>query len=91
MYFVTILDLIVFQSVSCFDLADSGIGVYSVDPGSVETPIYRHFPLLQNPILRAIQKPLRFIVIRTPIQGAQSILHCALSPTLEDESGLYYW
>jgi hypothetical protein len=52
--------------------------------------MYRHFPFLTNPILKAIQKPIRFIVVRSPIQGAQTILHCALSPNLSSETGLYY-
>nr|CAH0103023.1 unnamed protein product [Daphnia galeata] len=69
---------------------ERGVNVYSVDPGSVETPMYRHFPFLTNPILKAIQKPIRFIVVRSPIQGAQTILHCALSPNLSSETGLYY-
>ncbi|EFX87897.1 hypothetical protein DAPPUDRAFT_311307 [Daphnia pulex] len=69
---------------------DRGIRAYSVDPGSVETPMYRHFPFLTNPILKAIQKPIRFIVVRSPFQGAQTVLHCALSPKLGSETGLYY-
>jgi hypothetical protein len=73
-----------------FVLTDRGIRVYSVDPGSVETPMYRHFPFLTNPILKAIQKPIRFIVVRSPFQGAQTVLHCALSPKLGSETGLYY-
>ena len=71
-------------------LADKEVRVFSVDPGSVETPIYRHFPFLQNPILKLIQKPIRFIVIRNPFQGSQTIFHCALSPHLKEESGLLY-
>lgn len=72
-------------------LKDRRIHVYSVDPGSVETPIYRHFPFIWNSFLWAIQKPIRFIIIRTPLQGAQTILHCALSSKLGDDTGLFYW
>jgi retinol dehydrogenase-12 len=59
--------------------------LYSVDPGSVETP-NRHFPFLIDPILKAIHKPIRFIVVRSLFQGAQTVLHFALSPKLGD-----YW
>ena len=64
--------------------------MFSVDPGSVETPIYRHFPYLQNYFLKALQKPIRYIVIRSPIQGAQTVLHCALFPNTNNETGCYY-
>lgn len=75
---------------SLLRITERDINVYSVDPGSVETSIYRHFPFLQNPILRALQRPIRFIVVRTPFQGAQTVLHCALSPNVIKETGLYY-
>lgn len=73
-----------------FCITERTINVYSVDPGSVETSIYRHFPFLQNPILKALQRPIRYIVVRTPLQGAQTVLHCAVSPHLSKETGLYY-
>ncbi len=88
-YYITVI-FISINYYFCFVLTERGIHVYSVDPGSVETPMYRHFPFLQNPILKAIQKPIRFIVIRSPFQGAQTVLHCALSPKLGSETGLYY-
>ncbi|XP_049547679.1 retinol dehydrogenase 12-like [Anopheles darlingi] len=57
----------------------SGVSVHCIDPGNVETPIYRHFPPLANPVLYYLQKPLRFFLIKTPREGAQGILYCVLS------------
>lgn len=68
--------------------SDRQISVCSVDPGSVETPIYRHFPLLTHWLLKALQAPIRHIVIKNPVQGSQTILHCAL--TSQPTSGGYF-
>lgn len=84
------LCLLLYAKTLAKHMKDKEVRVFSVDPGSVETPIYRHFPFLQNPILKLIQKPIRFIVIRNPFQGSQTIFHCALSPHLKEESGLLY-
>ncbi|XP_066245252.1 retinol dehydrogenase 12-like [Euwallacea similis] len=66
----------------------SNIIVNAVNPGNVETPIYRHFPALANPWLFAIQKPIRLLVVKTPKQGCQSILHALL--TTNTSTGQYY-
>ena len=62
----------------------------SVDPGNVETRIYRNFPFLSNPILYALQKPIRLLVMKTPWEGAQGILHALLAPSLSKTSGKYF-
>ncbi|XP_032789364.2 retinol dehydrogenase 12-like isoform X2 [Daphnia magna] len=84
------LCLLLYSKILAQRCKERTINVYSVDPGSVETSIYRHFPFLQNPILKALQRPIRYIVVRTPLQGAQTVLHCAVSPHLSKETGLYY-
>lgn len=57
----------------------SNIIVNAVNPGNVETPIYRYFPPLSNPFLYAIQWPMRLLVIKNPHQGAQTALHTLLA------------
>lgn len=70
----------------CF--LDTNVIVNAVDPGSVETPIYRNFPQLSNPWLFALQWPIRKIVIKSPKQGAQTLLHALL--TSNRSTGQYY-
>lgn len=53
--------------------------IHCVDPGNTETSIYRTFPQLSDPVLFAVQKPLRFFIIKTPYEAAQSILHIVLT------------
>lgn len=60
-------------------LHSSNIIVNAVNPGNVETPIYRYFPPLSNPFLYAIQWPMRLLVIKNPHQGAQTALHTLLA------------
>jgi len=84
------LCLLLYTQILADRLKDQGITVFSIDPGSVETQIYRHFPYLQNYVLKILQKPIRYIVIRSPIQGSQTVLHCALFPNVDKETGLYY-
>uniref|UniRef100_A0AAG5D2J4 Dehydrogenase with different specificities related to short-chain alcohol dehydrogenase n=1 Tax=Anopheles atroparvus TaxID=41427 RepID=A0AAG5D2J4_ANOAO len=57
----------------------NGVSVHCVDPGNVETAIYRHFPHLANRVLFCLQKPLRIFLIKTPYEGAQGILFAVLS------------
>jgi len=89
-YSISKLCLLLYSQNLADRFKDQGITVFSVDPGSVETPIYRHFPYLQNYFLKALQKPIRYIVIRSPIQGSQTVIHCALFPNSNNETGLYY-
>ncbi|XP_046401445.1 retinol dehydrogenase 12-like isoform X2 [Ischnura elegans] len=79
------LCLILFTKKLAGKLCDLGVTVDAVDPGNVETNIFRHFPYLNNPILFAIQKPIRLLVIKTPEEGAQSVIHAVLRPTNSSE------
>ncbi|XP_050070463.1 uncharacterized protein LOC126558484 [Anopheles maculipalpis] len=53
--------------------------VHCIDPGNVETAIFRHFPPLANRLLFYLQKPLRILLIKTPHEGAQGVLYAVLS------------
>lgn len=59
-------------------LADSTVSIHCVDPGNVETGIYRSFPPLANKVLFYLQKPLRILLIKTPREGVQGILYALL-------------
>lgn len=54
------------------------ISVHCVDPGNVETNIFRNFPPLSTPLWYYLQKPIRVWCIKTPKEGAQSILYALL-------------
>ncbi|CAL1296915.1 unnamed protein product [Larinioides sclopetarius] len=69
-------------------LQGTGVNVYAVSPGMVWTNLGRHVAISWWKIIALA--PIAWLFIRTPYQGAQTILHCAISEEVESESGLYY-
>lgn len=65
--------------------AGKKITTYSVDPGSVNTDLQRH----PSWFLWLIH-PIRWFFSKTPLQGAQTSLYCALQPGLESEAGKFF-
>nr|XP_023022992.1 retinol dehydrogenase 11-like [Leptinotarsa decemlineata] len=63
------------------------IKVYACCPGWVYTGLFRHYMRWFHFILVA---PLAFFFMRSPKQGAQTIIYCATEPSLENETGLLY-
>ena len=63
-------------------LAGSGVSSYSLHPGVVGTDVWRSVPWLFRSIVK--------LVMLSPERGAQTTLHCATSPGLAAETGLYY-
>ncbi|XP_031137535.2 dehydrogenase/reductase SDR family member on chromosome X-like isoform X2 [Sander lucioperca] len=59
----------------------------AVDPGMVDTALYRH---LWTPLCLA-QSAIARLLFRTPAEGAVTVLYVALSPALEGECGGGYW
>jgi retinol dehydrogenase-12 len=62
------------------------IRAYSLHPGSVNTQLDRHIGF--NQFLRQIIKPIRYVICKTPLEGAQTNLYCALSD--EAKPGEYH-
>lgn len=60
-------------------LDQTNVRVHCVDPGNTETNIFRSFPQLADPLSFALQKPIRFFVIKTPYEGIQSVVHALLA------------
>ncbi|KAK9869196.1 hypothetical protein WA026_002944 [Henosepilachna vigintioctopunctata] len=87
-YSVSKLALILFTRALSKKLSKSNIIVNAVNPGNVDTNIYRHFPWLSNPWLYALQWPIRRLVVKNPGQGAQTALHTLL--TSNRSTGQYY-
>eukprot|EP01122_Echinamoeba_exundans_P002749 TRINITY_DN12730_c0_g1_i1.p1 TRINITY_DN12730_c0_g1~~TRINITY_DN12730_c0_g1_i1.p1 ORF type:complete len:300 (+),score=46.22 TRINITY_DN12730_c0_g1_i1:263-1162(+) len=61
------------------------ITAYSVDPGAVRTDLQRHPNWLTY-----LFEPFRRLLFKTPLQGAQTSLYCALEPQLESEAGKFF-
>lgn len=68
-------------------LEDSGVDVFTVHPGLVDTDLARH---TFSKLIWKLLYPLRLLLIKTANQGCQTVLHCAISEELEGQSGNYY-
>lgn len=62
--------------------AGTGIHVYALHPGVVATEVWRKVPKLLQPVIK--------LFMISPEKGAQTTLYCATSPTVANETGLYY-
>lgn len=69
----------------CVCPTGSGVTVYSLHPGVVQTELWRH---LSAPVQVAVRIFSPFT--KTSVQGAQTTIYCAVEPALEKESGGYY-
>lgn len=77
----------------CRELAErlqgTGVTVYSLHPGVIRTELGRHlFPTLAL-WWRIIAMPF-LMLIKSPWEGAQTTIYCAVDESLADKSGLYY-
>ena len=69
-------------------LEGTGITVYVLNPGTIDTELGRHFYETNW-----WAKPLTYItpyILKTPLNGAQTTLYCILEPSIENHSGRYY-
>ena len=70
-------------------LENTGISVYTLHPGIINTDIGRDTEKA-NPCLMGIFKPMLLFSLKTPFHGAQTTLYCCLEDKIEHESGNYY-
>ena len=64
---------------------------YSVHPGLVVTEIARYmmdFP--GSSLVNCLLRPIGWFFMKTPMEGAQTQIYCAVAPELANESGKYY-
>lgn len=54
-----------------------GIRAYSLHPGGVNTSLDRHMGF--TTFLRNLLQPIRYLIFKSPLEGAQTNLYCALS------------
>ena len=67
-------------------LEGTGVTVNSLHPGSVATNIWNGAPRWMRPIINILA---RFFML-TPAQGADAVVHLAVSPEVEGKTGLYF-
>ncbi|KAL1433662.1 hypothetical protein MTO96_012485 [Rhipicephalus appendiculatus] len=70
-------------------LRGSGVKAYAVSPGMVYTNLGRHTKLPWY--LMILLLPFAVFAVRTPEQGCQSIVDCAVNEEYEQHSGKFYY
>nr|XP_022916925.1 retinol dehydrogenase 12-like [Onthophagus taurus] len=65
-----------------------GINVYAVHPGVVKTNLYRFIEDNISVLLSRFTS--RGIFMKTPEEGAQTTIYCAVEEDLQNETGFYY-
>ncbi|XP_068180716.1 retinol dehydrogenase 12 [Antennarius striatus] len=70
-------------------LRGSGVSSFCLHPGVIRTELGRHvhswFPFLG--LLLSLPS---LLLMKTPVQGSQTSIHCAVAPGLEEQSGTYF-
>ena len=66
----------------------TGISVHCLRPGMVRTDLGRHvqFPA----IVRFLTWPFAWLLTRSPFEGCQTVLHCAIAEELAGVTGQFY-
>ncbi|XP_028822211.1 retinol dehydrogenase 13-like [Denticeps clupeoides] len=70
-------------------LRGSGVTVYSLHPGAIRTELGRHLGLTMPLIQRLLIYPI-MLLLKTPWEGAQTTIYCAVDEGEARNSGLYY-
>ena len=73
-----------------FVFSGTGVVTMNLHPGLTLTDIGRHFGKDQARITRSLLYPFWMLVMKTPEQGVQTILHCALDEDAYLFNGEYF-
>ncbi|KAK9889888.1 hypothetical protein WA026_008690 [Henosepilachna vigintioctopunctata] len=65
-----------------------GVNTYSLHPGVIATDLVRH--KTENPVTKLLWTYIAKPMIKTPEQGSQTTIYCAIDEKCENETGLYY-
>ena len=71
-------------------LMATGVTANSLHPGVVKTELGRHMSFNKSLLKNFFYIPLFWVVFKTPTQGAQTTIHCAVAEELEKISGRYF-
>ena len=69
-------------------LDNTDVTVTAVHPGIVKTELGRHLSVNKSYLASISLVPITWLFFKTPRQGAQTTIHCAVAESVE--SGLYY-
>ncbi|KAG5842724.1 hypothetical protein ANANG_G00180750 [Anguilla anguilla] len=67
----------------------TGVTSYALHPGVIRTELSRHLEL-GYPVLGVLLTVPAFLLMKTPWEGAQTSIHCAVAAGLEGKSGCYF-
>ncbi|XP_014679406.1 PREDICTED: retinol dehydrogenase 11-like [Priapulus caudatus] len=67
-------------------MSGTGVSTYAVHPGYINTAMWNRLPLMSVGPLRWLTN----LFLDSPLDGAQTSIHCAVSEELAEETGLYY-
>ena len=67
-------------------LSGTGINVYSLHPGVINTELARHLDSWYERATLAVARPF----LKTPLQGAQTSIFCCVDESVAGDSGKYY-
>jgi len=85
-YYVSKYANIVFTLELARRLEGTGVSANCLHPGMVDTGIWRNIPVPLSWFLQLIIKSF----FKTPVQGAQTTIHVAISEKVNDISGKYF-
>ncbi|XP_005108305.1 retinol dehydrogenase 13 [Aplysia californica] len=71
-------------------LEGTGVTVNSLHPGTVSTELTRHLSFWNSSIFKVFAGPFQYILLKTPMQGAQTSITLAVDPRLEKVTGKYF-
>ncbi|XP_066998214.2 retinol dehydrogenase 11 [Anabrus simplex] len=71
-------------------LKGTGVTTYSLHPGVVATELSRHFSDSYFPGVTWLFNNVARFVIKSPEQGAQTTIYCAVSEEVAEDTGFYY-
>jgi retinol dehydrogenase-12 len=66
------------------------VTTYSLHPGVINTELGRHLDTALVPGSRWVFDNLFSVFIKSPEQGAQTTIYCAVHEEVAQETGLYY-
>ncbi|XP_027054319.1 uncharacterized protein LOC113681427, partial [Pocillopora damicornis] len=71
-------------------LEGTGVTVYALHPGGVNSDIWRNYKFLENPFLKPFVTLIAYLFLKDCKQGAQTSIYCSVAEELEGVSGLYF-
>ncbi|XP_018603185.1 retinol dehydrogenase 13 [Scleropages formosus] len=80
---------ILFTRELAVQLKGTGVTTYCLHPGVIRTELWRHKMPTSTLLKNIISLPF-IVFMKTPWEGAQTTIHCAVEESLANDSGLYY-